>query len=603
MIFFVNELPLGICNNTTARNIVLSKGIEIQTFDRVCRVLEDTFPYPRVFLLHRFLGQLILGEENPAVLVSRSGWKLQGTDGVRGLVSGMRLSYENALSEFWESRILTADFCYIYAKAFIYMLGEREIPTVIAFGEDGRDLYGGGVLKQAIIAGLGGKGITIHDLGIVPTPFLAKYSLQNEIPAIMLTASHNPSCFNGIKIFMQGRKLYPEGQRGEYCLSGYFLAACEQELYCPEFGIPSPLEVIPTDPKNLSFLLASVDPTFSAQLKNATLLLDTANGAYTTLARNLFSELKIPIVEVACTPGFQKINSECGVGVLEDIGSEVFFSESLPLTVQKLFDAGRTSLSQKAYAIVLDGDGDRAFILEYKKERDCVVIHDGDALGYLLASWLQEGYWGKKRPLFISTIESDVSLGLSVKRNLNWRVKTTCVGDRWLVEDEKQVGEPFLGCERSGHLIIPISVKGGKSGEKEFLLCTGNGLLTALLALPVLLTDYHMFDSGYRNGISQKSTHLDGFYRGSRQWKQFLAAIRSFFPWDCREQYFQEEPDMLFLGLYESEDHKFGHCYMRKSGTEPKISIYASVEKNYRAQIDAGLFHLKQALVEVFDQE
>jgi phosphomannomutase len=327
-------------------------------------------------------------------------------------------------------------------------------------------------------------------------------------------------------------------------------------------------------------------------LQKSPILLDMANGAYSSLACNFFTRLGIPFIEVACTPGDKKINTGCGVGVLEELESEVTFSKDLPQTLLSLFAAGRKAETKKAYAIVLDGDGDRAFVLAYQGKTDSVRIYDGDDLGYMLASSQNATYQGKEKPLFVSTIESDANLALSVAKNLQWRTKTTCVGDRWLIEDEDQIGQPFLGCERSGHLILPLLVALQKKKGKTGILCTGNGLLTALLSLKAFMENELnaiVFAHGFRSSLSRRSGHLQGFYRNAPVWNTFFTALQESFPWVCTEQRFNQEPDMIFFGFTRADSTGVGHCYMRKSGTEPKISICVSVGEEDKACAKEGL--------------
>ncbi len=610
MLSFLCEETATAYTHQALREMAIEQRIDALFFDAVCRELTLQAGYPRVINAKKFLDLLASDfQKDPVSLAQRYHlflWKLQGTDGVRGLVSSPHLPFQKALFQFLQKKVLTPDFCYLYAKAFGKMLENQGLFSerkILAFAEDGRDFFGHQGLKQAILAALTQEGIRVQDLGILPTPFLAKYSLQNEMGAIMLTASHNPSSYNGIKVFVKGKKLYPRGPLGEYCLSGYFLGLCDNRFTFNEDIDFTSVETISVEQESLRWLLGEVSPLPIESLQKSPLLLDMANGAYSSIACNFFTQLGIPFMEVACTPGNQKINTGCGVGVLEELESEVPFSEGLPQILLSLFAAGRKSETKKAYGIVLDGDGDRAFVLAYQGGNDSVRIYDGDDLGYLIAYSQNARYQGKERPLFVSTIESDANLALSVAKKLRWQTKTTCVGDRWLIEDEDQIGQPFLGCERSGHLIFPLLVAVEGKDRETGTLCTGNGLLTALVSLTTLMENEPnavIFPHGFRSSISKRTERLQGFYRDAPLWNTFFTEIQKSFPWVCTEQLFTQEPDMIFFGFTCADSIGVGHCYMRKSGTEPKISICVSVGEASRESAKEGIGRLHLLLDQEF---
>ena len=603
MLSFLCEETAITYTHKAFRKEVLELGVEISLFDAACKELVLQAGYPRVINIRKFLDLLSsMPSKDPASLAQMYhifSWKLQGTDGVRGLVASPYLPVREALSLFLQKKILTSGFCYLYAKAFVKMLetqGSFSKKRILAFAEDGRDFFSHQGLKQAIFAALSHEGVTIHDLGILPTPFLAKYSLQKGISALMLTASHNPASYNGIKAFIEGKKLYPQGFLGEYCLSAYFLDVCEDTSSFKEPSGDMHVERILLEQESCLWLLNQIKPLSVKPFMKSPLLLDTADGAYSSIAKQLFTYLEIPFSAVACTPGNRKINANCGVGILEELKREVTYSKDLPPTLLSLFDAGRQAETKQAYCIVLDGDGDRAFVLIYQGESDHIHLYDGDDLGYLLAYSKTATYQGEKQPLFVSTIESDANLALSVAKHLKWQTKTTCIGDRWLVDNENQKDLPFIGCERSGHLIIPLEVEVEDTKKRTEKLCSGNGLLTALLALKVLVENKEPpagFTHGYRACFSQKTEGLQNFHRNSPIWNTFFREIQRAFPWGCTEQQFSQEPDMIFFTFTSSDSTDIGHCYMRKSGTEPKISICVSVGKETEENAKHGLDRLR----------
>ena len=110
--------------------------------------------------------------------------KLFGTDGIRGIVGDD----------------LTTELAMKVGESSAYVLGKREDDLVVLIGRDTR--ISGQMLTSAISAGLMSEGAKVIDLGVVPTP-LVSYLVKkyNASMGVMISASHNPSEYNGIKLF------------------------------------------------------------------------------------------------------------------------------------------------------------------------------------------------------------------------------------------------------------------------------------------------------------------------------------------------------------------------------------------------------------------
>lgn len=594
MVAYLREESSGLYALSEMMELCLRKGVPGSLFQEVHEGLDSQYPYGKVFRPDRLLGLMAsstLSVDGLLDLSRLAGWKLQGTDGVRALVSPEKYSLQDAFRNFLHKGILSPGFCTLYAQAFIRMLRSSHLPIdtrTIAIAEDGRDFFAKTGLKDALIQGFSSLGVKVEDLGIIPTPFLAAYGLSHGIPAVMLTASHNPAAFNGVKLFIDGRKLYPDGPVGEYCLSWHIADIAAQsgsgippldQCTKMEYQVPSVIE------SAIQLLDSALPKDFPVHLlQNVPILLDTANGAYSETAQRYFQSKGIPVIPIACTPGADAINYDCGVCELETLPQEVFDTDSLPKTVRALFDIGRCNVSPRMYAVVLDGDGDRGYLLEYCKQSDKVVIYDGDELGYLLAVGMADMVPGDIQaevaaPLtFRCTIESDFTLADTLQRQISAMVGITCVGDRYLLQDIPTEIPKYVGCEKSGHVIIPVSIP-KEDGTGVVQLFSGNGLLTVLFALPKVLAAHANGKPsmrslhGYRRQFTIRNRPLEQFYRDSVCWSAITELIENELPWKNQQKLFQQEPDMLYYDLFDACASLIGHWVMRKSGTEPKINV------------------------------
>ncbi len=380
-----------------------------------------------------------------------------------------------------------------------------------------------------------------------------------------------------------------------------------------ERGKPGKLLKIDVTEDILAHLDNEIDwQTLRHRISESPVLLDTANGAYSYLAVKAFSGHKVPHAAVACTPGPMAINCNSGVGTLEDlppvITGSMFDKDSrqFPDILHNLFRFGRSSQSPQLFAAVLDGDGDRGYLLQYQKDRDRVLIFDGDDIGFLLAAVPQD--LKKQRtnmePQFIvrATVESNAACLPAVSERRTALSSETvspelvCVGDRWLISEKPSSNDDFIGFERTGHVILPVRAPHFRKAEaellKEFsrittaqdLLYTGNGLLSALAALQRIVKSGHPghlseapgFQHGFTVRKVLKEISFERFYRNSPVWEEITRVILDRIQptgWTYREKQFSEEPDMLFYTLAAADIPASGHLYLRKSGTEPKMTL------------------------------
>ena len=524
-------------------------------------------------------------------------WRLQGTDGIRAIVDTKEVDLYQSLIEFTNNTLLTPRFCYLYISSFIELALSNELYknlTHIAFGEDGRDYYQGSPLKKSIHQALSDMGITMVDLGIIPTPYVAQYTAEYHSLAIMLTASHNPPQYNGIKLFVDGKKLYPNGEMGEHKLSALVLERSTRKEISRNYLI-TPI-LFNTKNLYLKNLLEACKNISSEVFKECPLLIDCANGAASSIFSEILDISSIPFISIAGTQKQNTINYDSGVAILEDLEQSVSYSENLPSTVKRLFKEARSRKVFSAYAAILDGDGDRAFLLQYKKiekeNSDRVLIYNGDSLGYIICALYNEKE--DKKPLFVHTIESDFSLQKRIKQDLNIETSYTCVGDRWVVDRITSSGNYGIGCEKSGHVVFPLPL------ENNSVLYSGNGMLSALYALSYLLDhkSFIPFSEGYNAKEVVRGKIIYQFYRNSYLWISIYTAIVPFFIWDYDEQIITNEPHILFISFID-KGKEIGWFYMRKSGTEEKMSYLISLLGEYEDEGNKMMSNIKRKISHV----
>jgi phosphoglucosamine mutase len=518
-----------------------------------------------------------------------------GTDGVRGKV--VTQTKENFIADLLKDNAFTPSLVETASFAFSKVLLDKKIVNAndtAIIGNDGRDLAYDWVLNNSVRSGFAKAGLNVLDLGIVPTAVIPwKNLLLGHRAGACLTASHNPSNQNGIKFFIDGKKLVPEGDLGDYVLSAYMYNYCCVEKI-PDAAVGKVTEY-DAESDSVKWMEEVLGNDTKSALKDITLIFDSANGATDSIGRKVLENLGAKYISVNEKCSGDNINR--GVGVAEIEGTEFYggkeYDKHIP-TVKKIFDEGRKSPAQSVYGIAVDGDGDRGFLLYYSKADDDVYVLDGDKCGYILAQYLlktknidAKKYW------FLSTIESDIMTAAAADKNLGLNTKIVSVGDKWIGNFKD--GEVLVGLEISGHLIFPIEVI-DKNGKKQTLL-SGVGLLTGLVsicAIKGLGLDEEKIVEPFEPGFSKtfyvffvdKTRH----YRGCAIWnkdKELVekavseAVANSKLPKNTEIRYEDKEDlNVLYMNILDG-NNLLGVLFMRNSGTEDKNATYVKGEKKY----------------------
>lgn len=320
----------------------------------------------------------------------------------------------------------------------------------VVLGHDGRE--SATWIAACLTQGLTATDTSVIDAGLIPTPGLAFLTRTEAVQAgIMISASHNPGCDNGIKIFQgDGSKLPDED---------------EQELARLTVEVPfEPIASARSKPRrelagayqeHLANVFAELD------LTGRKIVVDTANGAGSTIAPSVLRCFGADTIAIACEPDGHNINA--GVGAMH--------SNHLAKAVRD---------HSADFGFCLDGDGDRCMFADQTGK-----IWDGDGVLTLMGRHLAEQ--GRlPESTVVATIMSNLGLHKALGRH-GINLHTTPVGDRAVVAAMRHSGFA-LGGEQSGHIIF--------AGEGQF---TGDGLYTALalMAIP------GVWDRGFAEAFSE----------------------------------------------------------------------------------------------------
>ena len=287
----------------------------------------------------------------------------------------------------------------------------------------GRDTRGSGPeLEEAFARGVVSGGGNAVLAGVLPTPAVALLAL--DLGAV-ISASHNPPEYNGVKLFdREGQKLTDEAEE-----------EIEALFDAPAVGTSGTVDHVgvATD----SYLEHIVE-RFGSDLSGLRVVVDCANGAYSGIAPKAFEQLGAEVAAIGVEPDGTNINLGCGATDLRALQE---------LVVERGLDLG----------IAFDGDGDRTLAVD---EHGAVV--DGDQIVAVLAVELG---------VELVAVTSMANLGfhrLMAERGV--RVVTTDVGDRYVLEALHREGG-LLGGEQSGHVIYFRDHVTGDGLAAALLLC------------------------------------------------------------------------------------------------------------------------------------
>ncbi|HHY77429.1 MAG TPA: phosphoglucosamine mutase [Clostridiales bacterium] len=432
--------------------------------------------------------------------------RLFGTDGVRGIAN----------------KDLNFELAYKLGRAGAYVLAqENKHKPRIAVGKDTR--ISGDMLEAALVAGICSMGGEAVILGVQTTPAVAYLTRMMNLDAgVVISASHNPFEYNGIKFFNS------EG----YKLSDELEDKIQEIIETNMDSLPNPIgegvgrkiEIENPVHKYVEFLKSTVDVDF-AGMKIA---LDCANGASYEAAPMVLKELGAEVTVINDKPDGININKNCGSTHTESLRK---------LVVDIGADVG----------LAFDGDADRLIAVDENGEEV-----NGDHIMAIVAKHMKAS--GRlNKDTVVSTIMSNMGFEIACNRE-GCKVVRTKVGDRYVLEEMMKNGYN-LGGEQSGHIIfLDYST-------------TGDGIITALQLLSV---------------VKKTGNKLSELKSVVKELPQVLvnAKVKN----EYKNKYMEDEEIKSAIKSIEEEMKDAGRVVIRPSGTEPLVRVMIEGEDGDKIQ-------------------
>jgi len=421
--------------------------------------------------------------------------RLFGTDGVRGVAN----------------EELTPQLAMQLGQAGAYVLTKENAhkPTIMV-GCDTR--ISGDMLANALMAGVCSVGANAVYVGVVPTPAVAYLTKKYKVDAgVVISASHNPVEFNGIKFFDGNGYKLPDamedeiealiksGMNGIKFPTGSGVGKIKYRTDAREEYINHAIQSVPID------------------LSGMKIVVDCAEGASFYTSVEALKELGAEVVAIHNNPDGTNINANCGSTHMEELQARVVYEKA-------------------QVGLAFDGDADRLLAVDENGKQV-----DGDQIMAIVGSYMKEK--GKlKGDTIVATVMSNLGFFIMGEKN-GIQIEQTKVGDRYVLERMKEINAS-LGGEQSGHVIF--------LDENT----TGDGLLSALHLLEVMVET--------KKPLSELSTIMEVLPQ---------ALVNAKVPNHKKENYMDypeiakaiEELTEMFAGE--------GRVLIRPSGTEPKVRV------------------------------
>lgn len=445
--------------------------------------------------------------------------RLFGTDGVRG-VAGTEL---------------TIDLATKLGQAGAYVLTKEKShqPTIIV-GCDTR--ISGGMLANALMAGICSVGANAIYVGVAPTPAIAYLTRKHKVDAgVVISASHNPMEFNGIKFFNgDGYKLSDE-------LEDEIEALIKDDMKEIDFPIGPGIGKIDYRFDIVDEYVEFEKKTVPVDLSGVKIVIDCAEGASSYTSVKALKDLGADLVAIHTEPDGTNINANCGSTHMAELQARV--------------------VSEKAnVGIAFDGDADRMLAVD---ENGKVV--DGDEIMAICGNYLKSKGKLAKDTIVVTVM---TNLGFTIMgKNQNINIEKTKVGDRYVLENMLANGYN-LGGEQSGHVIFLDDNT------------TGDGLLSALHLLQV------MVDTG--KPLSELASVMEVLPQ---------ALVNAKVPNHKKESYMEYSDIADAIAEIEKKFDGEGRVLIRPSGTEPLVRVM--IEGKEQAVIDEEAHKLAELITKV----
>lgn len=421
--------------------------------------------------------------------------RMFGTDGVRG-VAGSELTIELATKLG-------------QAGAYVLTKEQEHQPTIIV-GCDTR--ISGGMLASALMAGICSVGANAIFVGVMPTPAIAYLTRKHKVDAgVVISASHNPMEFNGIKFFNG------EGYKLSDALEDEIEELINNNMKDVVLPIGSGLGRIEYRFDLVDQYVKFMKKCVPVDLSGMKIVVDCAEGAsYYTSVKTL-KDLGADLVAIHTEPDGTNINANCGSTHMDELKARVVY--------------------EKAHlGLAFDGDADRMLAVDENGE-----LVDGDQIMAICALHMREKGTLKKDTIVV-TVMSNLGLTLMAQRE-GLKLEKTKVGDRYVLENMME-NEYNIGGEQSGHIIFLDDNT------------TGDGLLSALNLLRVMVET--------KKPLSELASVMEVLPQ---------ALVNAKVPNHKKEDYMEYPEIADAIATLEKKFNGEGRVLIRPSGTEPLVRV------------------------------
>lgn len=445
--------------------------------------------------------------------------RMFGTDGVRG-IAGSELTIELATK-------LGQAGAYVLTK-------EQEHQATIIVGCDTR--ISGGMLASALMAGICSVGANAIFVGVMPTPAIAYLTRKHKVDAgVVISASHNPMEFNGIKFFNgDGYKLSDDLEDEIEDL----ICNNRKEIVLPIGSGVGKIEYrFDLRDEYVEFVKRCVP----VNLKGKKIVVDCAEGAACYTAVKALDALGAELVAIHTEPDGTNINANCGSTHMDELKARVVYEKA---------DIG----------IAFDGDADRMLAVDENGE-----LVDGDQIMAICGTHMKKQGKLKKNTIVV-TIMTNLGFTLMGERE-KIEIKKTKVGDRYVLEHMLEHGYN-IGGEQSGHIIF--------LDENT----TGDGLLSALHLLEVMVDT--------EKPLSELASVMEVLPQ---------ALVNAKVPNHKKESFMEYQEIAEAIAEVEKKFNGEGRVLIRPSGTEPLVRVM--IEGKEQEMIDAEATKLADLITKI----
>lgn len=435
--------------------------------------------------------------------------RLFGTDGVRG-VAGTELTIELA-------RKLGQAGAYVLTK-------EQDHQPTIIVGCDTR--ISGGMLASALMAGICSVGANAIFVGVMPTPAIAYLTRKHKVDAgVVISASHNPMEFNGIKFFNgEGYKLsdaledeiealIQNNMEGVTLPTGSGVGRIEYRFDLRDEYVEFMKKCVPVD------------------LTGMKIVIDCAEGAAHYTSVKALKDLGADLVAIHTEPDGTNINANCGSTHMDELKARVVYEKA-------------------AIGLAFDGDADRMLAVDENGE-----MVDGDQIMAICGCYMKKKGTLKKDTIVVTVMTNLGFTLMGQKEGIH--IEKTKVGDRYVLENMMENGYN-IGGEQSGHVIFLDDNT------------TGDGLLSALHLLNVMVEE--------KKPLSELAKVMEVLPQ---------ALVNAKVPTHKKDAYMEYAEIAEAIGQLEEKFKGEGRVLIRPSGTEPLVRVMIEGKNQEEIQADA----------------